>query len=54
MFTAQKQIHAGHKFEDYWEMETVVTRWVITQHTDLYQKGGAYTLTPTYCHVRNT
>jgi len=35
-------------------MKTVVTRWVITQDTELYRMGAADTLTPTYCHVRNT
>jgi len=25
MFPAQKQIHAGQKFEDHWVMKTVVT-----------------------------
>ena len=48
------KIHIGQKFEDYWEMITVVTRRVITQDTELYRKGGAHTLTPTLCHVGNT
>jgi hypothetical protein len=38
LFTALKQNLGGHKFKDDREVQTVVTRWLITQDTDWYRQ----------------
>jgi hypothetical protein len=36
---AMKQTLSGHRFKDDREVETVVTRWLITPDTDWHQQG---------------
>jgi hypothetical protein len=38
-FTALKQNLRGHRFKDSREVDTIVTRWLITQNTGLYRQG---------------
>jgi hypothetical protein len=39
LFTALKHSLDGQKYKDDREMETVATRWFITQNKDWYQQG---------------
>ena len=45
VFAAQQQNVGCHRYEDDREVETVLTRWLITGGTDLYQYGTV-TLVP--------
>jgi hypothetical protein len=39
LFPSLKQNRGGRRFEDDYEVETVVTRWLITQDTDWCQQA---------------
>jgi hypothetical protein len=38
LFPELKQNLGGHNFKDNRELETAVTRWLVTEETDLYQQ----------------